>query len=187
MHYLHKILVRVPSAITVEADTPKEEILKAVRSYARTETDCFYNQAYDWREEESAGRWGDQYPQQAYLASDDLEWFVKELEEVLRLQEGEIAVAMLRLGEKAGTSLPAIVEGLWNRDDHDPNLDPESAFTSMSAYYFRKMADLLYGHYRCDSYFFNTDAYTARLFKSDVETIKQNPKEWALVMFDYHD
>ena len=113
--------------------------------------------------------------------------FVKELEEVMRLQVGEIAVAMLRLGEKAGTSLPAIVEGLWNRDDHDPNIDPDSAFSSMSAYYFRKMADLLYGHYRCDSYFYNTSEYTARLFKSDMEKIKQNPEEWALVMFDYHD
>ena len=112
---------------------------------------------------------------------------MKELEEVLRLQEGEIAVAMLRLGEKAGTSLPAIVEGLWNRDDHDPNPDPNKKFSSMTAYYLRTMAELLYGQYRCDSYFYNTKTFTARLYKSDIDEISQNPSEWALVMFDYHN
>lgn len=187
MHYLHKILVHIPSAITSDENTTREEILEAVKRHARTETESFGDQAFDWREDESAGRWSDQYPQQAYLASEDLDWFVKELEEILRFQEGEIANSLIRLGESVGTDLPTIVQGLWDRDDHDPNPDPNKKFSSMTAYYLRTMAELLYGQYRCDSYFYNTDSYTARLFKSDMDTIKQNPEKWALVMFDYHN
>ena len=187
MHYLHKILVHVPSAIEVDEDTSREEILDAVKSYARTETECFADQAFDWREDLSAGRWSDEYPQQAYLASENLEWFMAELDEVLRSQRNEIDFALTQLAGAVGTDLKQIVEGLWNRDDHNPNPDPSDEFTSMTAYYLRCLAQQLYGAYRCDSYYYNTHDYTARLCKSDLNRIKENPENWALVMFDYHN
>lgn len=186
MHFLHKILVYIPSAIDVDEDTPREEILSAVISYARDETECFYERVYDWREDDSAGRWSDEYPQQAYLASENLEWFMAELDEILRFQKGEIDNALSQLAGAVGTDLRQIVAGLWNRDDHDPNPDPSTKFSNMTAYYLRIIGELLYGTYRCDSYFYNTYQYTARLCKSDLNKIKESPENWALVMFDYH-
>lgn len=184
MHYLHKILVHVPSAIRVDEDTTHDEILKAVIRYAREETERFYEKAYDWREDDSAGRWAEEYPQQAYLTSDDLAWFIAELEEVLKCQKAEIDACFAQLSESVGTDLAQIVEGLWNRDDHD--FSAKQTFSCMTAYYLRVIAEILYGEYRIDSYFYNTHEYTARLYPSDLDVIKEKPEEWALVMFDYH-
>ena len=185
MHYLHKILVYVPSAIEISNNTSSEDILEAVKSYARSVTECFEERVYGWREELSAGGWAKQYPQQAYLASENLEWFISELDEVLRFQEGEVASSLIRLGEEVGTELTSIVQGLWTSDDRDPFTNPNSKYSRRTAYYFLKMAEMLYGSYRCDSYFYNTHENTARLFNSDLNKIKAHPEHWALVMFDY--
>ena len=112
MHFLHKILVHIPSAITIEVDTTREDILSAVKYHAHSETECFYEQAYDWREDESAGRWENEYPQQAYLASEDLEWFINELEEIQKFQKGEIDMAFSQLSTTVGTDLKHIIDGL---------------------------------------------------------------------------
>lgn len=184
MHFLHKILVHIPSAIEVHEDTSREEILGAVTLHAKDETECFYERAYDWREDNSAGRWSEEYPQQAYLASEDLEWFMKELDEIQIGQKCEIENCMKELCKNVGIDLPGIVQQLWNRDRH--NYDPKKGPTEMSAYYLRVLAQLLYGEYRCDSCFYNTNNNTARLYESDLNLIRESPKDWALVMFDYH-
>lgn len=184
MHYLHKILVHIPDAIDVVEETPREEILSAVTSYARNETERFYEKAYDWREDDSAGGWVEEYPQQAYLASEDLEWFIKELENVLHTQKAEITFALDHLKDTVGTDLLQIVSKLWSRDVRSDASSLNT--TAMPAYHLRVLAELLYGEYRCDSCFYNTTENTARLFQRDLDEIRQNPSEWALVMFDYH-
>lgn len=184
MHFLHKILVHIPSAIDVVEETPRAEILNAVTCYARNETECFYERAYDWREDDSAGRWSDEYPQQAYLASEDLEWFMKELDEIQREQKYEIDFALKNLQESMGTNVAEIATELWNRNSR--NYDSTTGATDMSAYYLHVLAQFLYGEYRCDSCFYNTKEYTARLYQSDLDAIRGNPENWALVMFDYH-
>ncbi len=183
MHYLHKILVHIPS-VHIEENADRETQLRRIISHARSETECYYERAYDWREDDSAGRWEDQYPQIAYIASDDLEWFLKELEEVIALQKGSIDYSLQQLKETLGTDLNVITDKLWSRPGN--NYDTAQGVTEMSAYYLRTLAQLLYGEYRCDSYFYNTNDHTARLYPSDLDMIKKNPEEWALVMFDYH-
>lgn len=184
MHFLHKILVHIPDAIDVAEATPRAEILNAVTCYARNETECFYERAYDWREDDSAGRWSDEYPQQAYLASENLEWFIKELEDIQHTQKSEITCALENLKNTVGTDLLQIIPKIWERDGR--NYDPAIGITEMSAYYLRVLAELLYGEYRCDSCFYNTKENTARLFQRDLDEIRQSPSEWAMVMFDYH-
>lgn len=168
----------------IDEETLREEILGAVTRHAKDETECFYEQAYDWREDDSAGRWSQVYPQQAYLASEDLAWFLKELEAIQIGQKDEIETCITELRKTVGVDLPAIVQQLWNRAGD--NYDPTQGATEMSAYYLRSLAQLLYGEYRCDSGFYNTSTYTARLYERDLNQIRENPKDWALVMFDYH-
>ncbi len=186
MHYLHKILVHVPSAIQMNDDTTYEEVLAAVKSHAQTQTEDYYQQAYDWREDESAGRWAEEYPDQVYLAIDNVGWFLKELEEIPNFQKAELDFAFEQLATTVGTNLKDIIDGLWGRDSGEITLKSENGFSSMTAFYLRNIAGILYGTYRCDSYFFNTYNHTARLYKSDLEEINRNPQDWALVMFDCH-
>ena len=52
MHTLHKILVRLHGGNVPVADPEDDRSTKisAVRSYAESETECFYQDVYDWRE-----------------------------------------------------------------------------------------------------------------------------------------
>ena len=68
------------------------------------------------------------------------------------------------------------------KDDRNKN----SGFTCMTSYYLHCIAAHLHGEYRCDSYFYNTHDYTARIYPADIEAVKSETHNWALVMFDYH-
>lgn len=179
MHYLHKILVHIDREMDEYGLDPKTQAYLT----ATDETEAYDQIAYDWRPE-TAGRWKDMYPQKAYLASDDLDWFLKELEEAVALQKAEIDRYLCFLTEDLGTDLTIITEKLWNRtEDHEERSEVD---TSLSAFYLSSVAEILCGKYRHDSHFYNTERRTAHLYPSDIELIKQNPEEWALVMLDYH-
>lgn len=45
---------------------------------------------------------------------------------------------------------------------------------------------LLHGEYCISSGFYNTFNYDANIYSVDMDTIRQKPEDWALVMFDYH-
>lgn len=182
MHYLHKILVNV-------AELEKQEGHKLdaddVRCYAESSTDDYYNQAFDWRETDSAGRWEAEYPKQVYFASDDIEWFKKELNEVIAIQKDNLDSAVAQLRATCGTDLDKIIESLWQFNDVFDK--QEDGANGMTAYYLSKVAQILHGEYKADSCFYNTNTYSARLYQSDIDEVIKVPENWALVMFDYHD
>lgn len=182
MHYLHKILVNVAELKKQEGHKPSRE---DIRYFAESSTEDYYNQVFDWRETESAGRWKDEYPKQVYFAKDNLEWFLKELEYVLASQKDEIDNCLKNITEKCGTDLNALVNGLWDITDmYDKT---HAGYNDFTAYYLSKLGKLLHGEYISDSMFFNASACTARLYQNDIEQIKAAPQDWALVMFDYHN
>lgn len=182
MHYLHKILVHIPDTCANKND--RESLIDAIRSYAESVTDSFYEQAFDWRETVTAGRWDDEYPENVLLASEDPERFVQEMEDVIAQQKQEIDYLLAQLREKVGTDLYSITDGLWKRRSvFTGEADPSEA---LAPYNLHCLADFLYGEYRCDSCFYNTRSYTARLYAADIDAVKETPDDWALVMFDYH-
>lgn len=184
MHYLHKILVYVPDVIgTSDENLSEKELFESIRSHAENETESFCEEVFDWRETDSAGRWSDRYPQQVYLAEKDLDWFIKELQDSIAAQRNEIEMCMEQLKSSVGTNLEDIVNGLWTRK---AMYDSTDGFNVMTPYYLNEIAAHLYGRYRCDSYFYNVHDCTARLYNSDLDMIRQEPQNWALVMFDYH-
>ena len=183
MHYLHRILVYIPD---IDDDWEnKEELKELIRSKAEYETENYSDQTFDWRETESAGRWRKEYPEQVYIAADNLEWFINELESVLASQKHEIDNCFKNIAERGGTNLNDIVNELWNLTDTSDNM--RTGCNEFTAYYLSKLGKLLYGEYTSDSMFFNASVYTARLYQSDIEQIKAAPQDWALVMFDYHN
>lgn len=98
MHYLHKILVHIPD-VDDEGEN-KEEIKELIRSKAEDVTENYADQTFDWRETESAGRWKGEYPEQVYIAADNLDWFLKELEEVLISQHNRTVRDRLEYARK---------------------------------------------------------------------------------------
>lgn len=182
MHYLHKILVNVAELKRQEGHRPSKE---EVRYFAESSTENYYNQAFDWRETDSAGRWKTEYPKQVYFAAKDIEWFKKELNEVIAIQKNNIDSAVAQLRATCGTDLDKIIESLWQFNDVYDKRDDGA--NGMTAYYLSKVAQILHGDYKADSCFYNTATYSARLYPSDIEEVIKEPQNWALVMFDYHD
>lgn len=174
MHCLHKILVYIPD---VGSDDPR-----SIRDYAESSTDCFYEQAFDWRETRTAGRWEEVYPENVIFAKDSPERFISELNAAIDGQKSEIDCALKHLTENVSTGLPALVKAIWEKDG-----EIKDGKYDLNPYYFHKLADLLYGEYGFDSMLYNTHSYTARLYSNDIEAIKKEPEKWALVIFDYHN
>ena len=179
MHYLHKILVHFDrEMVEYGLDLKTHAYITAT-----DETEAYEHIAYDWRKE-NAGRWKDIYPEKAYLASDDLDWFLNELEETVAFQKAAIDQYLYLLAEDLGTDLSVITEKLWNcTEDREEKSEVD---TFLCACYLSSQGQLLSGEYSYESRFYNTERRTARLYPSDIELIKQNPEEWALVMLDYH-
>lgn len=183
MHFLHKILVKISDAVADRERYENDELVDTVRRYAENGTDSFYERAYDWRETESAGRWAAEYPVNVLFADDDLDSFIHELEEAMDNQRYELNYALRTIKNSVGTDLEKIVEGLAGRKRA---LNGEDGFNNMTAFYLHCVAAHLYGEYRCDSCFYNTSEWTAFICAEDIESVKADPSDWALVMFDYH-
>ena len=183
MHYLHKVLVYIPDIVADGDD--RESLISAVRTHAESVTESFYDQAFDWRETDTAGRWAHIYPENVLLAGEDPNRFLQELERASDQQKQELDFHMQQLKGSVGTDLATIAEGIWKCRDIFDTEEPDK-FGGLTAYNLHCISAYLYGEYRCDSYFYNTNRYTARLYKTDVEAVKKSPDDWALVIFDYH-
>ena len=168
MHALHKILVKVPKKVMT-----REEMVDACRDKAESITEDS-TEAFDWREVYTAGRWSDVYPENVMFASENLDAFIKEIEESKRYQDKEIDTCVKRIGE-VSINIGDIVKK--NRDE----------VNNYSVLYEMKLlAELLSGSYVFDSGFYDAELYTAKITKDTIRKIKRAPEKWALVMFDYH-
>lgn len=183
MHYLHKILVYIPDAVFVRRDLEKADLIESIRTYAENETESYSDQAFDWRETDCAGRWSTEYPTNVLLAEDDSTRFVNELSTAMEEQQNEIQCCLAQLENTVGIDLKQVVKRLLDKKSYEDSVCGEDAMTQ---YYLHCIAAHLHGEYRCDSYFYNTHDYTARIYPADIEAVKSEPHNWALVMFDYH-
>lgn len=185
MHYLHKILVYIPDAVSAGAEMTREEKMDAVRRYADEQTADYYGSVFDWRETDCAGRWKSEFPKNVIFAADDLDGFITQVELAIDGQKTEIEMCLRFLKEKNPTDLEGLIKGeLARKSQFEETTD---GFTMMTSYYLYAIASLLHGEYRSDSYIFNLQNYTARIFPEDIDGIRQAPDNWAMVMFDCHN
>ena len=185
MHYLHKILVYIPNAISEsESFESEKELISAVRDYAETATEEFCNVAFDWRDTESAGRWRLNYPVNVLLGQNDANKLISELNEVAECQRAEIQAKLTCLKELVGTDLEAIINAIGSMEEA---CSEDSGALILAPYYLHCIAAHLHGEYRCDSYFYDTYDYTARLYPKTIFSVKEEPEKWALVFFDCHN
>ena len=179
MHSLHKILVRLNGGHVPVADPEDSRSVKisAARSYAVSETECFYEDAYDWRETDTAGRWKADYPENVLLSAENLDRFLAELEECRKWQNADISYALQQLKDVGLNDLDTLVHTIQNSSDRMYYLAP---------YQLKCIGRLLDGEYFYGSHFYSTEGYTAKITESLIEEVKSSPDDWALVMFDLH-
>lgn len=170
MHALHKILVNLKTDFG-EYDVDKNYI----RAYAKKDTEYFGDgDVFDWRETDTAGRWSRFYPDNVLFAKDDIENFIKIIENGRTYQQHEMEYALERIKEKFGTTDLAKLNELISDDEWE-------------SYYVTLYADLLTGRYTFDSMFYDTSRSTSKITDKLIDSIKKNPNDYALVLFDYHN
>ena len=185
MHYLHKILVYIPDVISDQCDEmTREEKMDAVRRHADEQTSEYYGSVFDWRETDCAGRWSSEYPQNVIFAADDIDRFVDQIKCALVSQREYIDFCLKHLKDSVGTDLEAIVKGELDRKEYG---DTGNGFNSMTSFFLQIISALLHGNYQSESLIYNSHKYTSRLFPDDIESIRQEPEKWAMVMFDCHN
>lgn len=182
MHYLHKILVYIPDAVSDETVFDQESLLEAIRRHAENETEGFYPNVFDWRETETAGRWEDEYPVNVLLARDDIERFTAEMKQAIDCRNAEIKHCLDQLKNTVGTDLEKIAKGLQMGKAREQ----KDGFNYLTDFYLHSLSAHLHGEYRCDSCFYDTHEYTADLCPAVIERVREDAQKWALVMFDQH-
>ena len=157
-----------------EAD--REDTADALRRYAEDQTECFCDDAFDWRETETAGGWADEYPENVLFAVDDPESFTKRLVEIRNRQKETINwyLGQVMAGCET-TDLAEIVEKLK---------EPDSSF--MARRCLCGLANELDGRFTFKSEFYNCEDAEATVTDETLEQIRCNPEEWAIVLFDHH-
>lgn len=181
MHALHRILVYIPDVSTDKCDTQKD-FLNAIRTYAENETECFCGSVFDWRETETAGRWSTEYAENVLLARECPDVIEQELIDVCHAQRSALDDAINQLSAWKTGNIRQTAYELWNQRADAPENGPEY----LAPYLFLQIAQLIYGKYIFDSYFYNTADGSSRVTEQLINDIKAAPNDWALVMFDYH-
>lgn len=180
MHYLHRVLVHLPSAGLDYKNNDRDELIHAVRSHAETETENYYGRAYDWRETSTAGRWSSVYPENVIFAADDLDRFIEELDDCLAAQKREVYSNLSRLNETVGTDLGKIVDGVLALEDYSDNKD---GFDFMTPYYLHEISSRLHGDYPY-GYLQGEVYYTHEELTLDED---KKPYPWEKQVDEYHD
>lgn len=184
MHYLHKILVNVKRQ-TGEDKIERQELIHQIRAYAEQETECFYEHAFDWRETDTAGRWQDMYPENVILGVDSPEKILAEVIECRNQQKAEIDACLTMMEGYASMPFSDLAQIIWKRIE-TPMEESESLSDHLVAFNIKKISRLLDGEYYYDSFFYDTDEYTAQISQTTIQKIKEHPEDWALVFFDQH-
>lgn len=179
MHTLNRVLVRIYGENNLlhltEKDT-REEVIEAARSWAEAETDDFYPRVFDYRETDTAGRWANEYPENVLLSKENICGFIKELEKSLEFQLDEMKYHLDNIC-KVSVNIKELFDLEYNaRTEH----------ATVPTWDLLRLSELMFGIYSCDSGFYDTDEYGAKITKKTIDKVKESPDDWALVMFDYH-
>lgn len=183
MHILHRILVPLTNGNGLDKIADRMELIDSARSYAESETEEFYPSVYDWRETDTAGRWSDRYPENVLLGKECPEHLLKEVEKCQQAQKDTLNEHLKALTDISGDKLSVLVQKITDYYDSGKTLLGD---TSLTAYRLNCLSMILSGKYYYDSYFYDTDSYTARIDLNTIQKIKENPDNWALVLFDCH-
>ncbi len=170
MHTSVKYLVNIPTAARCRYFdvNNREETVRALCSYVEDSTECYRDTVFDWRETE--------FPENVLFAEDDVNAFVNMLKEDRERKKEEITDLLRTVKERFGTlDLESIAHVLQKQ---------EKGFCG--TIYLQELVDGLTDRFTSDSTFFDIENCTVSLSEKSIERVRQNPNEWAVVIFDQH-
>lgn len=173
MHYLFRSLVRIDSkkADAVSRKTLIDEIRKSAKD--ATEMYNYGHQLYDWREEDTAGGWVEQYPENVILGSENPSKLIKELLNQQQREKTLLESLLDQIDETGEKSLRAIVKDSLAND------------VLGLAYDLSMLGHLLAGYVSSDNAFL-AEGGAGCVSNDLLQQVKANPGEWAMVFFDHH-
>lgn len=175
MRSLHKILVFVPN-ICFGDDLDRDDLIDAVRDQAEIDTEIYQGSVFGCRKTENAGSYQDQYPCNVLFSADDLDLFLSELQDCYKKQMQKAEDAYKSIQASIGKDAKMAIDEIMGTN---PNYD--------LGYHFGVLGDILSGHYTMESGFYDADASTARITQKTIQAVANDPKNWALAMFEYED
>ena len=183
MHALHKILVYIPDTLCDTKTMSREQQADAIRSYAEVETEEFLGPVFDYRTTEIAEGWMETYPENVLFAVDDVERFTEELQQVMDTQKVLVEHHVSKVKESLGTDIEKIASEVFSmQGPYQSGLSQD-----MALFYLRNLANFLYGEYQFDSQFYNLAEHTARVYPETIQIVKNEPENWAMALFNYHN
>ena len=183
MHALHKILVYIPDTLCDTKTMSREQQADAIRSYAEVETEEFLGSVFDCRKTKIAEGRTETYPENALFAADDVERFTEELRQVMDTQKVLVEHHVLKVKESLGTDIEKIAAEVFSMQG--PYWSGSSQ--EMALLYLRNLANFLFGEYQFDSRFYNLAEHTARVYPETIQIVKNEPENWAMALFNYHN
>ena len=183
MHALHKILVYIPDTLCDTKTMRQEQQADAIRSYAEVETEEFLGSVFDCRKTKIAEGRTETYPENVLFAADDVERFTEELRQVMDTQKVLVEHHVSKVKESLGTDIEKIAAEVFSMQA--PYRSGSSQ--EMALLYLRNLANFLFGEYQFDSRFYNLAEHTARVYPETIQIVKNEPENWAMALFNYHN
>ena len=188
MYSTHSILVNTTYAADAANKTlsemTREEIREMVINYATEETERFYGPVFDSRSLDD--------DQPVVFADDNWSLFEEILLAVDKDQKNYAKHMLGYLKDEAGsTDVSEILSSLLLANDRTANREDVDSntwrfdFLNQGAWALRHLANLIHGDYIFESAFYDTSRRTALV--PFIAKLKENPSEWALVQFVYHN
>lgn len=178
MHALHKILVYIPN-VTIGDDFDREDLIEAIRDQAVSDTECYEGVVFDLRNTDTAGNWSEDFPCNVLLSKDNYDVFISEIydscERQRMLYESTLSKIKMLVGYnifESGSKVFGVNSNLESNYD--------------LSYRLGILGDLAGGHYTFESEFYDTNASTAKITENTINLVRDDPNNWALVMFDYY-
>ena len=174
MHALHCILVKLENGHGLDTG----ELRRLARSLAMSRTEDYFPGVFDYRSEEDAGAWSEEYPGDGVVLGREEPDRFREL--LLRFKDRPLqaAVENLRYVREEGIE-PRVDEEflrrLWNG---------ECSF--LASYTLIEALRLASGEYRFESHFFSCPDGEVRISEPVLRDALENPGSYALVFCDYH-
>lgn len=183
MHALHKILVYIPDTLCDTKTMSREQQADAIRSYAEVETEEFLGSVFDCRKTKIAEGRTETYPENVLFAADDVERFTEELRQVMDTQKVLVEHHVSKVKESLGKDVEKIASEVFSmQGPYQSGLSQD-----MALFYLRNLANFLYGEYQFDSQFYNLAEHTARVYPETIQIVKNEPENWAMALFNYHN
>ena len=156
---------------------------------ARNILDDFEGDVWDWYTTDgSAGRWSEVYPESVIPATS--EEFFNVVEKLVEDQFSNYEWIAKDVRELSGEKLASLYENniaFHKCDNNLENDEHEMWKTRTKIWSLGMLSDLVLGRFTFDSHIYDSTDGTSAITNRHIETYKEHPEDYYIVLFDVHN